>query len=66
MIFLHQTGKRTDPIAGVAIVVQRSRRHCEPVHCLHLNPTFRDGHHSGERTLADGRTRKTATRAEID
>jgi hypothetical protein len=32
---------------------QRSRRHCEPVHRRHPNPTFCDGHHSRQ-ALTDG------------
>ena len=33
------------PIAGAATLAQRSHRHCEQVHRLHRNPTFRDGRH---------------------
>jgi hypothetical protein len=45
LMFFSIQASADHPIAGAATLAQRSRRHCEPVHHLHPNPTFRDGHH---------------------
>ena len=54
---LHRASERTIPIADAGTLAQRSRHHCNTGHRVHLNQTFRDGHHSrGSRSGGDGRS----------
>src|SRR5262245_9648382 len=39
-------------VVPAATLAQDISSHCEAVHHLHPNPTFRDGHHNGEGVLA--------------